>query len=60
VVRNKLDRFHLATDAIDRVPQLSTLAAYAKQNLRDKLIEHAAYIRLHGEDMPEIKDWRWS
>ena len=59
VVRNKLDRFHLASDAIDRVPKLSTLAVYAKQEMRDKLIEHDAYIRKHGEDMPEVKDWRW-
>ena len=58
VVRNDLDRFHLACDVIDRLPQLGH-AAYAKQTLRDKLIEHRAYIREHGEDMPEVKDWRW-
>ena len=60
VVRNDLDRFHLASDVIDRLPQLGYLAAYAKQALRDKLIDHKAYIREHGEDMPEIKDWHWS
>jgi xylulose-5-phosphate/fructose-6-phosphate phosphoketolase len=60
VVRNDLDRFHLAADVIDRLPQLGYLAAYTKQALRDKLIEHRAYIREHGEDMPEVKDWRWS
>ncbi len=60
VVRNDLDRFHLASDVIDRVPQLGYMAAYAKQALRDKLIEHKTYIRRHGEDMPEVKDWRWS
>jgi xylulose-5-phosphate/fructose-6-phosphate phosphoketolase len=60
VVRNDLDRFHLAADVIDRLPQLGYLAAYTKQALRDKLIEHRAYIRQHGEDMPEVKDWRWS
>ena len=60
VVRNDLYRFHLASDVIDRLPQLGYLAAYAKQALRDKLIEHKAYIREHGEDMPEIKDWHWS
>jgi xylulose-5-phosphate/fructose-6-phosphate phosphoketolase len=59
VVRNDLDRFHLATDVIDRLPQLGYRCAYAKQELRDRLIEHAAYIRRHGEDMPEVKDWRW-
>ncbi len=60
VVRNDLDRFHLASDVIDRVPKLGYLAAYAKQTLRDKLIEHKSYIRQHGEDMPEVKDWRWA
>jgi len=60
VVRNDLDRFHLASDVIDRVPKLGYLAAYAKQALRDKLIEHRAYIRERGEDMPEVRDWRWS
>jgi xylulose-5-phosphate/fructose-6-phosphate phosphoketolase len=60
VVRNDLDRFHLASDVIDRLPSLGYLAAYAKQALRDKLIEHKAYIREHGEDMPEVKEWRWS
>jgi xylulose-5-phosphate/fructose-6-phosphate phosphoketolase len=60
VVRNDLDRFHLASDVIDRLPKLGYLAAYAKQGLRDKLIEHKAYIRTRGEDMPEVKDWRWS
>ncbi len=60
VVLNDLDRFHLATDVIDRLPQLGYLAAYAKQALRDKLIEHNVYIRQHGEDMPEVREWRWS
>jgi xylulose-5-phosphate/fructose-6-phosphate phosphoketolase len=60
VVRNDLDRFHLASDVIDRLPQLGYLAAYAKQALRDKLIEHKNYICLRGEDMPEVRQWRWS
>jgi xylulose-5-phosphate/fructose-6-phosphate phosphoketolase len=60
VVRNDLDRFHLASDVIDRLPQLGYLAAYAKQMLRDKLIEHKNYICLRGEDMPEVREWRWS
>jgi xylulose-5-phosphate/fructose-6-phosphate phosphoketolase len=59
VVLNDLDRFHLVMDAIDRVPQLGPRAAYAKQALLRKLIEHKAYIREHGEDMPEIRNWKW-
>jgi xylulose-5-phosphate/fructose-6-phosphate phosphoketolase len=60
VVRNDLDRFHLAGDVIDRLPQLGYRTAYAKQTIRDKLIEHRAYIQRHGEDMPEVTGWRWS
>ena len=59
VVRNALDRFHLVADVIDRVPKLGYLAAYAKQAMRDKLIEHEEYIRQNGDDMPEVKEWRW-
>jgi xylulose-5-phosphate/fructose-6-phosphate phosphoketolase len=59
VVLNELDRFHLAGDVIDRVPGLGSRAAYAKQYLRDKLLDHKAYIEKHGEDMPEIRYWRW-
>ena len=59
VVLNDLDRFHLAGDVIDRVPKLGYLAAYAKQELRDKLIEHREYIVEHGEDLPEIRGWSW-
>lgn len=58
-VRNDIDRFHLAGDVIDRVPSLGYLAAYAKQRIRDKLIEHRQYINAHGEDLPEIRNWRW-
>jgi xylulose-5-phosphate/fructose-6-phosphate phosphoketolase len=58
-VRNDLDRFHLVGDVIDRVPELGVRAAYAKQAIRDKLIEHSEYIRRHGDDMPEITGWRW-
>jgi xylulose-5-phosphate/fructose-6-phosphate phosphoketolase len=58
-VRNDLDRFHLAMDVIDRVPKLGYKAAYPKQLMRDKLIEHQQYITRYGEDMPEIRNWRW-
>ena len=60
VVLNDLDRFHLVGDVIDRVPGLSTRAAYAKQVLRDKLIDHKTYIHKYGQDMPEIRNWRWA
>ena len=58
-VLNEIDRFHLVMDVIDRVPSLGYHAAYTKQWLRDKLMEHHAYIREVGDDMPEIRDWVW-
>ncbi|MBW4560797.1 MAG: phosphoketolase family protein [Mojavia pulchra JT2-VF2] len=59
VVLNDLDRFHLVMDVIDRVPKLGYKAAYVKQKLQHKLIEHKHYIEKYGEDMPEIRDWKW-
>jgi xylulose-5-phosphate/fructose-6-phosphate phosphoketolase len=59
VVLNDLDRFHLVADVIDRVPKLGYLAAYAKQAIRDKKIDHKNYIGQYGDDMPEIKNWKW-
>ena len=59
LVRNDLDRFHLVSDVIDRVPKLGASAAYAKQAMRDRLTEHYYYIREHGADMPIVADWRW-
>ncbi len=58
-VLNELDRFHLAADAIDRVPRLRHTNAHAQQSLRKKLFEHKQYIYEHGDDMPEIRDWKW-
>ena len=58
-VLNDLDRFHLAMDAVDRLPQLGSKAAYIKQHCTDALAAHHHYIRIHGEDMPEIRNWRW-
>ena len=58
-VLNDIDRFHLVADVIDRVPKLGAIAAYAKQAIRDRLIEHRQYIAQHGDDMPEIRDWQW-
>ncbi len=60
VVLNDLDRFHLVGDVIDRVPKLGYVAAYAKQFIRDKLIEHKHYVTTYGEDMPEIQNWKWT
>ena len=59
VVLNDVDRFHLVSDVIDRVPGLASRAAYAKQFPRDKLLDHKAYIEKHDENMPEIREWRW-
>ncbi len=58
-VLNDLDRFHLVQDVIDRVPELGARAAYAKQAIRDALIDHKEYIYEHGEDAPEISGWKW-
>jgi len=59
VVLNDLDRFHLVGDVIDRLPSLGAHAAYAKQFIRDKLIDHKHYIQQYGEDLPEIREWKW-
>lgn len=60
VVLNDLDRFHLVSDVIDRLPSLGSKGAYIKQHLRNKLLDHKAYVKIHGEDMPEILNWKWN
>ncbi len=60
VVLNDLDRFHLAADVIERVPRFCHVAAYIKQFVRDRRIEHKEYIKRHGQDMPEILNWKWT
>ena len=59
-VLNEMDRFHLVQDAIDRLPGLRDRGAYLKEEMRHRLIEHSAYIRRHGRDMPLVADWRWA
>ncbi|HVW22140.1 MAG TPA: phosphoketolase family protein [Opitutaceae bacterium] len=58
-VLNDLDRFHLAQDVIRRLPQLGARGAHLYERLQDKLLVHARYIREHGQDLPEVRDWRW-
>jgi xylulose-5-phosphate/fructose-6-phosphate phosphoketolase len=58
-VLNELDRFHLVIGAIDRLPRTGDRGVALQNQLRDKLREHHRYIREHGEDMPEVRDWKW-
>jgi len=58
-VRNELDRLHLASDVVDRVPRLQRVGAHFKQFVRNKLVEHSEYIHKYGQDLPEIRDWKW-
>jgi xylulose-5-phosphate/fructose-6-phosphate phosphoketolase len=58
-VMNDIDRFHLAIDVLHRVERLRNTTAHTRQRFHNKLIDHRQYIREHGEDMPEIKDWIW-
>ncbi|WP_438382236.1 phosphoketolase family protein [Asaia sp. BMEF1] len=58
-VRNSLDRYHIILNAVRRVPSLSGHAAYVTQMINDKLVEHKRYIAEHGQDMPEILNWKW-
>ncbi|WP_258342022.1 phosphoketolase family protein [Saccharopolyspora gregorii] len=59
-VLNEIDRFHLAIEVIDRVPGLGYRAAHAREELLGKLVEHRRYVTTHGEDLPEVRDWKWS
>ena len=59
-VLNEMDRFHLVMDTIDRLQQTGDKGIYLKQQLKGKLIEHKQYIDKHGEDMPEIRNWKWT
>src|SRR5262245_46602520 len=58
-VVNALDRFHLAGDVVDRLPRLHPVGAHFKQFLRNKLVGHKQYISKHGDDLPDIRDWKW-
>ncbi len=58
-VLNDMDRFHLAMDAIERIPQTGEKGARVKSMLAEKLREHRRYITTHGEDMPEVRGWTW-
>ncbi|MCY7386716.1 MAG: hypothetical protein LH481_01415 [Burkholderiales bacterium] len=58
-VLNEIDRFHLVMAAIDRLPQTGEQGTALKRQLQDKLIEHRQYINVHGQDMPDIRGWKW-
>ena len=60
VVLNRMDRFRLALDAIDRVPRLKNIADNATQRFTEAMQRHKLYVSEHGEDMPEVANWRWS
>jgi len=59
-VKNELERIHLAGSVVDRVPRPARTGTHYKQLLRDKLVDHQQYVTEHGDDMPEIKEWKWT
>ena len=58
-VQNHIDRFHLVMDVVKNLPQLGNRGSYVLQTMRDKLVEHKQYIAEYGQDLPEIRDWKW-
>lgn len=58
-VQNDIDRFHLVQDALKLLPGLGNRGAYLYQKMSDRLVEHKQYIHEYGQDLPEIRDWRW-
>ena len=58
-VQNHIDRFHLVIDAVQNLPQLGNRGSFLLQLMRDKLVEHQQYIAEYGQDLPEIRDWKW-
>jgi len=58
-VLNDMDRFHLAADVVNRVPRLQRVGAHFLQHVRNRLVDHTLYVREHGDDMPEVRDWKW-
>ncbi len=58
-VQNEIDRYHLVISVINSLPELGNKGAYLLQEMRDRLVYHKNYINEYGEDMPEVKDWKW-
>ena len=59
-VQNDIDRFDLVIDTVKRLPQLGNTASYLIQEMQDKLVEHRQYITTYGQDLPEVRDWKWN